>query len=405
MRKRRLRLGVAGLGRGFMLMLPTLAQHPKLKLVAAADPRPEARVRFAADFHAPAFETVGELCRDPDVEAIYIATPHQFHVEHVKLAAGAGKHVLVEKPMALSLTECRAMIEAARRGGIKIVVGHSHSFDRPYLRAREIIEEGHLGAVRMITALNYTDFLYRPRRPEELNTSEGGGVVWSQAAHQVDIVRLLAGGRVRTVRAATGRWDPTRPTEGAYSAFLTFEEGAFATLAYSGYGHFDSDEFGGWIGELGQTRQDRKYGEARRKLRTIKSPAEEAELKKTQSYGVDASAAAQYTKPHAHNHFGLIVISCERGDLRPLPNGVRVYTDDAEFLDKLPAGQVPRSEVIDELYDAAVDNRPTLHSGEWGLATTEVCLAILQSAAEGRELVLHEQVAALSKMGSEPLAQ
>src|SRR6185312_12499606 len=102
--------------------------------------------------------------------------------------------------------------------------------------------------------LNYTDFLYRPRRPEELDTSQGGGALFNQAPHQVDIVRLLGGGRVKSTRAQAGRWDITRPTEGAYSALMTFESGAFASLTYSGYGHFDSDEFQGWIGEMGQAK-------------------------------------------------------------------------------------------------------------------------------------------------------
>ena len=115
----------------------------------------------------------------------------------------------------------------------------------------------------MITALNFTDFLYRPRRPEELDTARGGGVVFSQGAHQVDVVRLLAGGHVRTVRASTGAWDPARPTEGAYSALLTFADGAFASLTYSGYAHFDSDEFCGWIGETGQPKDPARYGAAR----------------------------------------------------------------------------------------------------------------------------------------------
>ena len=106
----------------------------------------------------------------------------------------------------------------------------------------------------MINALNYTDYLYRPRRPEELDTSKGGGAVFNQAAHQVDIVRLVAGAPVTGVRALTGSWDATRPTEGAYATLLTFANGAFASLVYSGYGHFDSDEFEGWIGEMGQTK-------------------------------------------------------------------------------------------------------------------------------------------------------
>jgi phthalate 4,5-cis-dihydrodiol dehydrogenase len=392
MTERRLRLGVAGLGRGFMLMLPTLARHPRLELVAAADPRDSARAQFAADFGARTYATVAELCTDHDVEAVYVATPHQFHVDHVTEAARAGKHVLVEKPMALSLADCDTMVEAARRAGVWMVVGHSHSFDRPYQRAREIIEEGRFGAVRMISALNFTDFLYRPRRPEELDTAQGGGVVWSQAAHQVDIVRLLGGGRVRSVRAATGCWDPARPTEGAYSAFLTFEDGAFATMTYSGYAHFDTDEFCGWIGELGQSRAGRIYGEARARLSTVKSQEEEAALKNARTYGAGVPASLQ-TQPAPHNHFGLVVASCERCDLRPMPGGVMIYSDESETLESLPPAPVPRAEVIDELFDAVTTGRPPIHSGKWGLATSEVCIAILRSAAEGRELIMSRQVA------------
>ena len=389
---RPLRLGVAGLGRGFMLMLPTLAQHPDLTLVAAADPRPAALAQFAADFDGRGHPTVAALCADPEVEAVYVATPHQFHVDHVTAAVRAGKHVLIEKPMALGLADCRAMITAARQAGVWLVVGHSHSFDRPYLRTRELIKGGAYGGVRMINAMNFTDFLYRPRRPEELDTAQGGGVVWSQGAHQVDIVRLLGGGQVRSVCAATGRWDPGRPTEGAYAAFLTFEDGAFATMSYSGYAHLDTDEFCGWVGELGQDRGTRRYGEARAKLRGLRSAAEEAALKNTRAYGSGAASPLR-TQPMPHNHFGLVVASCDHADLRPVPQGVMIYGNEHETLDSLPPPSVPRAEVIDELLAAVRDGVPPIHSGEWGLATTEVCLGILRSAAEGRELLMTEQVA------------
>jgi phthalate 4,5-cis-dihydrodiol dehydrogenase len=174
-------------------MLPTFVGDPRVALVAAADSRAEARARFAADFAAVSYPTVEELCADPAVEAIYVATPHQDHARHAVLAARHGKHLLVEKPMALSLSECAAIIAAAERAGVALVVGHSHSFDAPVVRLRALIESGAFGAVRMINAINYTDYLYRPRRPEELDTAQGGGAVFNQAAHQVDIVRLIAG--------------------------------------------------------------------------------------------------------------------------------------------------------------------------------------------------------------------
>ena len=95
-------------------MLPTFTGDPRVALVAAADPRTEARARFAADFSGKAYETVEELCADPAVEVVYVATPHQFHAEHALLAAQHGKHLLIEKPMALTLDDCAAIIDAAR---------------------------------------------------------------------------------------------------------------------------------------------------------------------------------------------------------------------------------------------------------------------------------------------------
>ena len=392
MTERKLRLGVAGLGRAFTLMLPTFARDPRVELVAATDPRPEALARFARDFGATTHASVEKLCDDPNVEAVYIATPHQLHAGHVRVAAAGGKHILVEKPMALSLDECQSMIDAARAANVHLIVGHSHSFNAPILRTREIIASGAVGAVRMIHALNYTDFLYRPRRPEELATAQGGGVMFSQAAHQVDVVRLLGGGRVRSVRAMTGAWDRARPTEGAYSALLTFADGAFASITYSGYGHFDSDEFCGWIGELGREKDSGRYGAARKALDAVSNADDEATLKAARTYGGRDYDDAADPRPLHHQHFGFVLASCERADLRPTPAGVMIYGDRERRLDPLPPPNVPRTEVIDELYGAVVHGRTPAHSGEWALATMEVCLAMLQSAREDREIVLRRQI-------------
>jgi phthalate 4,5-cis-dihydrodiol dehydrogenase len=322
---------------------------------------------------------VEELCADAAVDVVYIATPHQFHAANVRLAASRGKHILVEKPMALTLEECRAMVAAARSAGVHLVVGHSHSFDAPISRARELIASGQFGRLRMITALNYTDFLYRPRRAEELDAAQGGGAVMNQAAHHVDVVRFLSGGLVQSVRAMTGAWDPARPVEGAYAALLSLADGAFATITYSGYAHFDSDELLGWIGEGGQQKDSTRYGHARTAL-----IGDESITKNQRNYGGAAFTAA--AKATAHPHFGLLVASCEHADLRPTPEGVWVYADQRKYLEEIPAPTVPRIGVIDELYAALVDGTPPRHDGEWGLATVEVCIAMLRSAREGKEI-------------------
>lgn len=374
-------VGAAGLGRAFSLMAPTLGADERVRLVAAADPRAEARAQFQRDFGGRAYATVDELCADRELDLIYVATPHQFHAEHARLAFAAGKHALVEKPMALTLEECNAMIGAARAAQRHLIVGHSHSFDAPIRRIRELIASGTYGRLRMITAFNFTDFLYRPRRPEELDSARGGGALYNQAPHHVDIVRLLAGARVTRVRAQTGAWDPKRSTEGAYSALLTFEGGAFATITYSGYAHFDSDEFTGWIGEGGQTKDPDAYGAARKAL-----AGDEMALKNARNYG---GPQQPKTPPQlSHQHFGVLIASCEHADLRPLSTGVWIYADGQRRLDALPAPKVQRAEVIDELYGAVVEGMPPLHDGEWAAATMQVCLAMLRSAREQREVEL-----------------
>jgi phthalate 4,5-cis-dihydrodiol dehydrogenase len=383
-----LRLGVAGLGRAFTLMLPTFLGDRRVQLVAACDPREAARQQFTQDFAAPAYASMDELAADPGVEAIYVASPHQFHAGHTRIAAAHGKHVLLEKPMALSLRECDAMIGQCEDAGVRLIVGHCHSFDAPYLQARAIVQGGTVGRVRMIHAINYTDFLYRPRRPEELRTDEGGGAVFSQAAHQIDVVRLLAGSEVVRVRAATGAWDPERNTEGSYSVLLWFANGAFASLTYSGYGHFDSDEWTGWIGEMGHRKDPSAHGAARRRLQDAGSAAEEARLKNESTYGGPSYKRPAATHDAWYQHFGPVVVSCDAADLRPVPDGVWVYGHGEKTHSPLPRPAVPRAEVIDEFRAAVRNGVPPLHDGRWARATLQVCLALLQSANENRDVVL-----------------
>nr|WP_255520216.1 Gfo/Idh/MocA family oxidoreductase [Ramlibacter aurantiacus] len=383
-----MRLGVLGLGRAFTLMLPTFRRDPRVRLVAAFDPRESATQAFGREFGGRACETAEAVCADPAVEWVYVATPHQMHVEHVQLAARHGKHVIVEKPMALAIPDCTHMIDACRAAGTHLVVGHSHSFNTPVLHARRLIDSGRFGAVRAIHALNFTDFLYRPRRPEELDTAQGGGVVFSQAAHQVEVVRLLGGGLVHSVCARTGRWDPARPTEGAYSALLTFRSGAFASLTYNGYGYYDSDAQMDGVGEMGKPKAPGTHQQTRRKLAAATDEAEEARLKAERNFGGSAYVPDDGAAPDAFQHFGPVLVSCDGGDLRLTPRGVEIHDREGLRFDAPPVPPVPRSEVVDELWACTREGRVPLHDGAWSRATLEVCLAILESARGGGDIIL-----------------
>jgi phthalate 4,5-cis-dihydrodiol dehydrogenase len=156
---------------------------------------------------------------------------------------------------------------------------------------------------------------------------------------------------------------------------------------------------GGQGTELGHPRDASQYGGARVLLRTAATAAEEAALKQRRAYGNEPGAARA---PAAHNHFGMVIVSCDGADLRPLPNGVMIYDDARAWLDPVAPPRVPRAEVIDELYAAVFRGAAPLHDGAWAMATVEVCLAILASARTGKEQALSHQVGARSVSAERP---
>ena len=142
---RKLRLGIVGIGVGASEILPAMEQMPEFELVAAADVNPRVLETFRQRYGAKTYDSVDKLCADPDVEAVWISTPNRFHAPHSIIAANAGKHVVVEKPMAISLQEAEQMIEASIKNKIKLLCGHTQSFG-PHIRTmRKIIRSGELG--------------------------------------------------------------------------------------------------------------------------------------------------------------------------------------------------------------------------------------------------------------------
>jgi predicted dehydrogenase len=396
-----LRLAFAGLGEAATLVLPQVTKLPYIQVTAAADTRKSARDRFQQESEGEVYESVEDLCQSPNVDAVYVATPHELHAEHAICALRNGKHVVVEKPMALSIEDAERMNEAADRYGVKLMCGHTKSFDPPVRKMREILRTGELGPVRMIHTWNYNDFMVRAYPDLEMRYSHG--VVLNQGPHQIDIVRLLGGGVVRSVRAMTGRWgDPTRD-EGTYVCYLEFEDGAVATIIFSGYGFFDSAEYTWWLGEASYPGRNQDSRRAFNKIRGADREKILEELKERTRYGGDQSgrrpadfgwgAQRQQWRGGGHQRFyGLTVVSCERGEMRQSEDGIYIYGD--EEVREVPIGEAMfgRQAEVTELYNGVVHGKPIFHDGRWGEATLEVCLGILQSAAERREVLMAHQV-------------
>ncbi len=385
-------MGVIGLGRAFTLMLPTLQLDPRIKLVSAYDPLAHARNQFQQDFGAADLSALA-LCEHKDIEWVYVASPHAMHAQHVMLAAQHGKHVLVEKPMAISLAECQQMINACKAANTHLIVGPSHSFDPPVLLAAKMIAEGAIGKVRMIHAMNYTDFMQRPRRPDELDSSQGGGAVMSQAPHQIEIVRMLMGRPCTQVKAMLGQWRAPTMVDGAYSALLQFEDNGFAQVSYNGYGFFDSNIWMNDVGEMGQAATHMHGTNNQPVFKKHNPTADEqnqaAEVKKARNYGGSQYDPLTATPaPIAHQHFGVFIVSGEQGDIRLTPQGITLYTTQGKTEIEAPHSVAPRSAVIDEIWSVDRHLQPATHDGNFGRDTLKICLALIASQNSGHEVTI-----------------
>jgi len=380
----KLRVGIAGLGIDSMRIADEFRADSPYELTAGADIRPDARAAFRRRFQRDAVESVEALCRREDVDAVWISTPNTLHAEHTVTAARQGKHIVCEKPMAVSLDECDAMIRAADEAGVLLLQGHSKIYQAPMRAMREVISSSRLGRVLQVQTGNFNDWLQRIRVAVELDTARGGGLVYRQGPHMVDIVRFVCGGMVTSVHGIAGRADPNFNTEGHFSALLTFDNGAAATLTFNGYGYFDVTELTWDIGESGKRVDRRNFP---RKPRLV-GPIDAAEK---------FSIADERLKPHQAEEktqqpfFGLTVVTCERGAIRQSPDGVFVYTEDGREEIRCPETSGESAELL-ELVDALRTSRPGFPDGRWGKATLEVCLAILDSSRDGRPRKLRHQV-------------
>jgi phthalate 4,5-cis-dihydrodiol dehydrogenase len=377
-----LRLGIVGLGKAAQLLLPTFLDHPSTDVVGVTDIDVGRAAALASTIGAQVHSDLDSLLADHRIDAVYVATPHQFHAEQAVLALSAGKHVLVEKPMALTPDDCDAMVSAAARSGRALVVGHTHGTSPGVLLARRIVRSGDFGRMRMLLSFNYTDYLYRPRRPEELDTQAGGGAIFNQLPHQVDVARTIEGeGRIKSVRAGAWVTDAARPTEGRYTTLLHFAGGAVATLAYSGHGYFDSDEWYGWVAESGRPKDPAAHRETWNRIQ-----GEASDRPAHREAGTPGGSASQELL--GSPHFGVSVVSLDQADLVLRPDGVLVCSADGQHLVPHRGVGTGKTATVDELVRAARGLEAPLHDGVWGRHTVETCLGVLRSAQTQQEVYL-----------------
>jgi len=192
---------------------------------------------YAARHNVPKWTSDAQaLVNNPDVDAVYIATPPSSHREYALLAAGAGKPVYVEKPMAKNHAECLDMIAACRAAGTRLFVAYYRRAQERFMKVKSLVDAGAIGAVRFVSVT-----LYQAVQPDELDPARlpwrvipeiaGGGRFVDLASHQLDLLDFILG-PIRSARGFAANQAGLYRAEDIVIASFVFESGAHGTGAW-----------------------------------------------------------------------------------------------------------------------------------------------------------------------------
>ncbi len=196
------------------------------ELVAVMDADEEKAKGIGRKYKVRSYLKEEELLNDREVEAVYIATPVYLHSKQAALAARAGKHVLCEKSMALTVEECREMLSVCQENKVKLGLGFMMRFHAYHEKARELVREGSLGKLvlgRAQLSCWYPDIEGAWRQNPELC---GGGSLIDMGSHCIDLLEFIFGSRVREVSCFTGTLVHGYPVEDSATVLLRFANGA-----------------------------------------------------------------------------------------------------------------------------------------------------------------------------------
>ncbi|MDT7806753.1 MAG: hypothetical protein QOJ70_566 [Acidobacteriota bacterium] len=231
----RVRWGLIGCGDiARRRVAPALRDLENCELRAVSRANPERAGSFAVEFGAKRWHADWrDLVNDPEVEAVYVATPVHLHAEQAIAAAEAGRHVLCEKPLAMSVAECARMNASANANGVRLGVAYYRRFYPAIERVREILSSGEIG-VPVVAQMNaFERFESGPEHPRRWLLEKrlaGGGPMFDFGCHRIEVLLNLFG-RVEAVRGLISNVHFQREVEDTACALLRFEVGTQAVLS------------------------------------------------------------------------------------------------------------------------------------------------------------------------------
>ena len=223
---------------------PALYLAERSELTGVTSRTTSKAVAFAKAHGNPVvYETSEQLLACPDIDAVYIATPPNDHTELTLLSAAAGKHVLCEKPLAMSVDDCHRMITCAREHGVSLCVAYYRRYFPVVQKIKDLLDQGAIGTPLRVNANTYSMFRSNEPEPWRLNPQiSGGGFLMDVGCHRFDLMAFLFGTPMR-VKALLGSQTLGASVEDAASVAAEFGQGVLATASFHWNCPIDRDDF------------------------------------------------------------------------------------------------------------------------------------------------------------------
>ena len=187
---------------------------------------------FASEYGgAGSFGAYESALADYRVNGVYICTPHFLHLDHAQMAAGAGKHILLEKPLARTSREAQAIVNVADKTGITLMVAENYRFMPPVLAAKAMVDQDELGELRLVQLQE--DFPFQPAEWRNNAESNGGGVLIDGGIHKASLLAYLAGNPFEIYAAEVPSALPGLEAEDGVVAMLRYSSGLVGVINHT----------------------------------------------------------------------------------------------------------------------------------------------------------------------------
>ena len=354
---RKIKTGIIGTGKVGHLHAAALTSNQKSEFTSVLGRSPEKTNKFADQYGVKAYTDLDAFLKESGVEAVCICTPHPAHRDPSVAAAEAGIHLLIEKPLASSLEDCDAILDAVEKSDVKLGMLCQRRFYEPCARIRECIESGKIGRpiLGTVTVLGWRDQDYYDSDSWRGTwKEEGGGVLVNQAVHQLDLLLWYMG----PVAEVSGYWGnlnhPSIEVDDTAVASIRFKSGA-----------------------LGQVLASNSYNPAiHGKVSVLGSNGSLVGVQ-TDGGAMFIAGMSKIEEPPLNDYWTV------PGEESKLPEWIK--EDTAQF-NRINAMEYYHALNIDDFLEAIIEDREPCVSGQAGRETVELFTAIYRSGRDGKSI-------------------